>query len=100
MMMRNNLIAINDICVYHHVEIDFIQSLEDFGLIKTTTQKKTIFLSIDELLKLERYVRLAKDLNINLEGLHAISQLLNQVETMQNEISTLKSELNHYKQFN
>lgn len=98
--MRNNLIAIHDICVYHHVEIDFIQSLEDFGLIKTTTQKKLTFLSLDELMKLERYVRLAKDLDINLEGLHAISQLLSQVETMQNEINTLKAELNHYKQFN
>ena len=98
--MRNNLIAVNDICVYHHVEIDFIQSLEDFGLIKTTTQKKLTFLSLDELMKLERYVRLAKDLDINLEGLHAISQLLSQVETMQNEINTLKAELNHYKQFN
>ena len=98
--MKNNLIAVNDICVYHHVEIDFIQSLEDFGLIKTTTQKKLTFLSLDELMKLERYVRLAKDLDINLEGLHAISQLLSQVETMQNEISTLKAELNHYKQFN
>ncbi|WP_029282735.1 chaperone modulator CbpM [Pedobacter sp. R20-19] len=99
-MMRNNLIALHDICVYHHVEIDFIQSLEDFGLIKTTTQKQLTFLSLDELMKLERYVRLAKDLDINLEGLHAISQLLNQVETMQNEINTLKAELNHYKQFN
>lgn len=98
--MKNNLIAVHDICVYHHVEIDFIQSLEDFGLIKTTMQKQSIFLTFDELSKLERYVRLAKDLNINLEGLHAISHLLNQVENMQAEIRGLQAELKHYKQFN
>ena len=98
--MKNNLIAVLDICVYHHVEIDFIHSLEDFGLIKTTTQKQSIFLTFDELSKLERYVRLAKDLNINLEGLHAISHLLNHVENMQAEIRGLQAELKHYKQFN
>ena len=98
--MKNNLVAVNDICVYHHVEFDFIQSLAEFGLIETTTQKKSVFLSFDELSKLERYVRLSKDLNINLEGLHAIAQLLNQVETMQEEIRVLRADLKHYKQFN
>ncbi|MFD2289008.1 hypothetical protein GJU39_13065 [Pedobacter petrophilus] len=98
--MRNNLIAVSDICTYHHLEIDFIQSLEEFGLIKTTTQKQSSFLSSDELSKLERYVRLAKDLDINLEGLHAIAHLLTQVETMQKEINSLKADLIHSKHFN
>jgi chaperone modulatory protein CbpM len=89
--MRNNLIAVSDICTYHHMEID---------LIKTTIQKQSSFLSLDELSKLERYVRLAKDLDINLEGLHAIAHLLNQVENMQQEINTLKADLIHSKHFN
>jgi len=98
--MEKNLISVNEICAYHHVQVKFIQSLEDFGLIATTTKKKAVFLNMDELLKLERYVRLAKDLEINLEGLHAVSLLLNQVQQMQEEISSLKTELNYYKQFN
>jgi len=98
--MENKLIPVEEICAYHHVEINFIQSLEDFGLIHTTIKKKTAFLPIAELTKLEQYLRLAQDLEINLEGIYAVSHLLNQVQEMQDEIQALKNEINYYKQFN
>lgn len=96
--MENNLVSIKDVCAYHHVEINFIQSLEDFGLIQTKIVKKTTFLDTDELSKLERYLRLSQDLEINLEGLHAVSHLLNQLQAVQQELNILKNELNYYKQ--
>ncbi len=98
MIMENNLISIEDICANHQVEIMFIKSLEDFGLIQTTIVKKTVFLDMPELEKLERYLRLSNDLAINIEGIHAVSLLLNQVVAMQNKITTLSNELNFYKQ--
>lgn len=98
--MENKLIPVEDICAYHHVEIKFIQSLEDFGLIHTTVKKKSAFLPMAELTKLEQYLRLAQELEINLEGIHAVSHLLNQVEHMQEEIRTLRNELHYYKQLN
>ncbi|TCD10175.1 MerR family transcriptional regulator [Pedobacter frigidisoli] len=96
--MENNLISIKDVCAHHQVEINFIQSLEDFGLIQTKIVKKTTFLDTDELSKLERYLRLSQDLEINLEGLHAVSHLLNQLQEVQKELNSLKNELNYYKQ--
>ncbi|WP_293309975.1 chaperone modulator CbpM [Pedobacter sp. UBA5917] len=98
--METNLIPVEAICAYHHVEINFIQSLEDFGLIHTTVKKQSVFLPIDELSKLEQYLRLAQDLEINLEGIHAVSHLLNQVQDMQDKITLLQNELNYYKQLN
>jgi chaperone modulatory protein CbpM len=98
--METYLIPVEDICAYHHVEINFIQSLEDFGLIHTTVKRKSVFLPIDELSKLEQYLRLAQDLEINLEGIHAVSHLLNQVQQMQEEITLLQNEINYYKQLN
>lgn len=98
--METNLIPVEDICAYHHVEINFIQSLEDFGLIHTTIKKQSVFLPLDELSKLEQYLRLAQDLEINLEGIHAVSHLLNQVQDMQDKITLLQNELNYYKQLN
>lgn len=98
--METYLIPVEDICAYHHVEINFIRSLEDFGLIHTTIKKQSVFLPIDELSKLEQYLRLAQDLEINLEGIHAISHLLNQVQDMQDKITFLQNELNYYKQLN
>jgi len=96
--MENMLIAVDDICSYHQIEINFIQSLENFGLIKTTVLKKSICLNIDEVAKLERYIRLSHDLEINLEGLHAVANLLDQINEMQNELQSLHNELNYYKQ--
>ena len=96
--MENNLIAVEDICTHHHVEVTFIKSLEDFGLIQTTIVKKSVYMDLEELSKLERYLRLSHDLEINLEGLHAVSYLLEQLNHMQKEVSALKNELNYYKQ--
>ncbi|MBC6111630.1 chaperone modulator CbpM [Pedobacter fastidiosus] len=96
--MENNLISIEDICSFHHVEINFIRSLEEFGLVQTTIIKKAVFLNTEELDKLERCIRLSKDLEINLEGIHAVAQLLSQLNKMQNEVIQLKNELNYYHQ--
>jgi hypothetical protein len=98
--METKLISINEVCLHHKVEIQFIQSLEEIGLIHTQTVKRSTFIDLDELDKLERYLRLAQDLEINLEGLHAISILLAQIEKMQNELLTLKNELIYYKKIN
>jgi len=98
--MENNLISIDEVCIHHQVKINFIQSLEEFGLIHTTLVKKTVCLDSDELSKLERYLRLSHDLEINLEGLHAVAHLLSQLNEMQDEIVLLKNELNYYKQIN
>lgn len=97
--MKSNLISIEDICIFHKIEIKFVQSLEEYGLIQTTIIKKTVFLDPEELAKLEHYVRLHQELEINLEGLHAVSHLLAQMQNMQQEITTLKNENNYYKQF-
>jgi chaperone modulatory protein CbpM len=96
--METYLIPVEDICAYHHVEINFIHSLENFGLIQTTVKKQSVFLPIDELSKLEQYLRLTNDLQINLEGIHAVSHLLSQLQNMQEKITVLQNELNYYKQ--
>lgn len=96
--MENNLISIEDICSFHNIEINFVRSLQEFGLVQTTIIKKTVFLDLEELTKLERYIRLSKDLEINLEGIHAVAQLLNQLYQIQNEVLQLKNELNFYHQ--
>ena len=96
--METHLIAIDEICAYHRIEIKFIESLEDFGLIQTTVVKKVPCLALSELAKLERYIRLTNDLDINIEGLHAITLLLAQIGNVEDEMIALKNELNYYKQ--
>jgi len=96
--MEANLISVDDFCGHHKVEINFIKSLEEYGLIKTKLIKKAIFIKTDDLTGLERYIRLYKELEINVEGLHAVSHLLNQLEFLQNKIAVLNNEISYYKQ--
>jgi hypothetical protein len=46
---------------------------------------------------LEKMMRLYYDLDINLEGIEAISHLLNKVNSMQEEITILKNKINFFE---
>lgn len=96
--MENNLIPAKDFCLYHSIEISFIESLNTFGLLEIQIIKKVVFIHQDDIAKIEKYIRLSKDLEINMEGLHAIAHLLEQVEYLQSENNRLQNQLNYYKQ--
>ncbi|KQR72505.1 chaperone modulator CbpM [Pedobacter sp. Leaf176] len=96
--METNFISVDDFCGHYKVEINFIKSLEEYGLIKTKLIKKTKFINSDDLAGLERHIRLYKDLDINLAGLHAVSLLLNQLEILQKKVDALNNEMNYYRQ--
>ena len=90
-MEKEDLIPTEDFCIYHNIEYSFIASLEDSGLIKVTSVEKSTYIPLDELQKLEKFVRLHYDLDINIEGIETISYLLEKIEGMQKEILQLKN---------
>lgn len=96
-MHKQNLIAINDFCVNHNIEISFISSLQKTGLIEITTIKKNRYIDAGQLLQLEKFVRFYFDLDINLQGIETITHLLNRISVMQDEIFTLKNRLLLYE---
>jgi hypothetical protein len=96
-MQTPHLISAEEFCVNHQIEISFISSLKEFGLIEITTIKETSYIDANQLQQLEKYLRLHYDLEINLEGIEAITHLLNRVNDMQDEISYLRNRLNLYE---
>lgn len=94
--METDMIALNDFCSSHQIEVSFIHSLEEHGLVETVIVDQSICVHANELPKLERIVRLSQELNINPEGLDVIDHLLKRIETMQHEISELKNRLDFY----
>ena len=96
-MRTENLITVNDFCVYHNVEYTFIDYLADAGLVKVTTVNKTSFIPLDEIQKLERLVRLHNELEINEPGLATINNLLQKIEDMNQEMSVLRNRLSIYE---
>ena len=91
------MIVLDEFCASYHVEISFVRSLEEHGLIETIIVNETPCVSGNELSKLEQIMRLHQELNINTEGIDAISNLLKRIENMQNEINELKNKLDFYE---
>ncbi|HBG69911.1 MAG: MerR family transcriptional regulator [Bacteroidetes bacterium GWF2_43_63] len=98
-MQTENLIAVNDFCISQDIEISFISSLHQSGLIEIITVQETQFIEINQLQQLEKFIRFYYELDINIEGIETICHLLQRINTMQDEITTLKNKLSLYESY-
>jgi hypothetical protein len=96
-MDTDNLIAIDEFCANHNIEISFISSLQETGLIEIISIKGAFFVNADQLNQLEKFIRFFYELDINLEGIDTITHLLGRINAMQNEITDLKNRLRLYE---
>ena len=97
-MESEDMIVLDEFCTSHQVEVSFVRTLEEHGLIETIIVNETLCIQENELSKLEQIVRLHQELNINSEGVDAIINLLKRIENMQNEITILRNKLNFYEE--
>ena len=96
-MIPKNLISISDFCTSHQISRALIVAFRSYGLIQIVEQKDNWYLSIDELPKAEKILRLHAELDVNLEGIEVITQLLIGIEDMQSEIIRLRNRLALYE---
>lgn len=96
-MSSEELISAREFCTYHHVELSFIQSLHQSGLIAMTIRDGAGFLPSDELPALEKFVRWHYELSINPEGIEALSHMLQRVENLMQENHRLRNRLHRYE---
>ena len=90
-MNQKDLIRAKDFCIHHNIEFSFISNLESSGLVRLTSVKRTSYIPVDEIPKLEKFVRLYYELDINIEGIETIDYLLERIEEMQKEILHLRN---------
>ncbi|HLV14280.1 MAG TPA: chaperone modulator CbpM [Xanthomarina sp.] len=96
-MDTENLITIQEFCSIYKVPKTFITSLYEFELIEITTKENTPCVRVTQIKEIEKLIRFHYEMDINLEGIHAIANLLNKVETLQNEIKNLHNKLDFYE---
>ena len=96
-MKSENLIALNEFCLHHNIEISFVSSLQESGLIEIRTIKEAGFIEAGQLQQLEKIIRLFYELDINLEGIETINHLLNRILELKNEVTGLKNRLSLYE---
>ena len=97
-MDRKNLISIQEFCTLYKVPETFITSLYEYELIEITTEENTQCVRITQIKNIEKLIRFHYEMDINLEGIHAISGLLNRVESLQERIKELDNKLRFYEE--
>lgn len=90
-MGTGNHILIEECCRYYSIETSFVKTLSEHGLIELEYTNESYFISNEHLPLLEKYMHLHYDLDINMEGIEAISHLLEKVATLQAELRALKA---------
>ncbi len=96
-MQTEDMISADAFCAHYNIDISFIQSLNEFGLITFEVIEKNIFLKQSQLSDLEKFVRLHHELAINLEGIDTINHLLQRITELQQQNAKLSAQLHFYE---
>lgn len=90
-------IPITEFCRGHALDESFVYSLHEIELIEITQVEAKPMIPRRDLRRLERLVRLHRDLDISPETLLAVDHLLDQVETLQDEVMALRRRLSRWE---
>ena len=96
-MQTTHLISVREFCVHNHIEVTFIETLADNGLIETTIVEQTSYVQPEQVGRLEKLVRLHQELAIHTDDLDVVSDLLDRVEDLQQQLARLKNRLVFYE---
>jgi hypothetical protein len=96
-MEHAGFIEATQFCMVHNIELSFIHSLYEYGLIEIRQDDDSMWIPEQEVSPLEKYIRLHFDMEINFEGMDAIAHLLNKINHMEKEILLLRQKLAMYE---
>jgi hypothetical protein len=96
-MQTDETIPVNEFCIHHKIELSFIHSLKDVGLIEVMQLDEKLCVPLSQLPQLEKLVRLYYEMDINLEGIETITYLLNRMHEMQQQIVKLTNRIQLYE---
>jgi len=96
-MELKDFIPIVQLCEHYSVEVSFFNELHEEGLISITTLEQTSYLHQDKISDVEKMIRIHQELNINTEGIDAVFNLLQKIDSLQNELNKLHNRLRLYE---
>lgn len=96
-MEAQELIIVDVFCQECQIDISLIWELEEFGLLQTIKHEEVSYLDKNQIITVEKIIRLHTDLNINKEGVEVILDLLEKINQLNTDIKTLKDRLNLYE---
>ncbi|MBP94079.1 MAG: hypothetical protein CMC55_08180 [Flavobacteriaceae bacterium] len=97
-METKNVITVTEFCQHYNIPEQFILSLNEYELVELAKENNTPCIYITEIQTIEKLIRFHFELDINMEGIHAITNLLNKVERLQEDVKALNNKLMFYEQ--
>ena len=86
-------IAIEEFCNHHGVEVKLIREFADFGLVPLHVENNREFLPSKSIIRLERTLRLFRDLEVNKEGIEVILHMRQQLKKLHRQREKLLNRL-------
>ena len=96
-METTEYFSIDIFCSHHGVDIAFVRSLGEYGLVEITEISSQYMIPITQLAAAEKMTRLYLDLQVNPEGIDIIFNLMEKIQTMRSEITNLQNRLSLYE---
>lgn len=96
-MPIDNLVLVHHFCLHHQVEISFIDSLQEYGLVDIQIIDDNKYILQEDLKEVEKLAQFYYDLGINLEGIDVISNLLMQNAVLRRELGHAQKRLNLFE---
>ncbi len=96
-MQTEEMIIANEFCRHHNIELSFIYSLEESGLLQTETVGESVFVPVNQIAHLEKLVKWHYEMDINIAGLETITHLLSRLDSMHHQIINLSNRLSRYE---
>ncbi|AUC85050.1 MerR family transcriptional regulator [Polaribacter sp. ALD11] len=96
-MIQKYLIPTQTICTHYNIEISFVDTLNQMGLIQIEIIEQEQFIHQEQIGNLEKIIRLYNELHVNLEGIDVVLNLLNKEKELKNEVISLKNRLRLYE---
>ena len=96
-MKTEELILLEQVCSHYQVEVCFVNSLSDFGLIEIMPIEQAYYIHTDEISNLEKMIRMHHDLQVNMEGIDVAFNLLQKIDALQIELNMLRNRLRLYE---
>ena len=96
-MDTEKYIPVLHLCDLYQIEISFFKELNEEGLIELVSRQNSMYVHEDKLYKVERIIRIYRELNVNIEGIDVVLNLLEKVDKLQNEVNSMQSRLRLYE---
>ncbi len=96
-MEQQEWIPADTICTYYQVDVSLIRTIGDYGLIEVNSADNRLSVPVSGLGELERILRMHRELDINMEGIEAISHMLHRLKELQQEVGILRHKLSVYE---